>query len=227
MFGRRGLRRLQEGLLPPGSTREAYPRRLNLACGSDYRDGWTNVDLFAPRVDRRVDLFRPPWPLPDAGFDYVVAEQFLEHAPPQIGGQDGLLVVLGEIHRILRPGGLLYAGVPYAGHLGDLENVTHYRRFVTRSLDFLDPARENLGGLRHQTPARFRIARCVVLRSVRLTRHFDSSYHLPKYVGVDPNVGRKRGLKFLLERLSAERRAGAEKPQTVKTQKRVRRAVPP
>lgn len=167
----------------------------------DYREGWTNVDRYAARADKRFDLFRIPYPIPADSVDYVLAEQMLEHVPPRIGDEDGLLVVLAELHRILRPGGLLYAGVPYAGSDNDYNNVTHYRHFIRSSFDFLDPMRTRNPPLTAQSPVRFRLLRVDLQRSLKLTRWLDSAYHFPKYLGFDPNVGRKRGLHFLLEKI--------------------------
>lgn len=195
------VRRLREGLVPRGKRLGDFPRRLNLGCGLDYRPGWINVDRYAPRADKRFDLFRVPYPIPAGSIDYALAEQVLEHVPPRIGDEDGLLVVIAELHRILRPGGLLYVGLPYAGSDNDYNNVTHYRHFIRSSFDFLDPERTRNPPLTAQSPVRFRVHRTDVQRSVKLTRWFDSAYHLSKYLGFDPNVGRKRGLHFLLEKI--------------------------
>lgn len=203
MFLRRYARQLQRGLVPKGTDWDAYPTRLNIGCGTDYREGWINVDRYAPRADQRFDLFRKPWPLADASVDYVLASQVLEHVPPRIGDEDGLLEVLGEIHRVLRNGGLLHAGVPYAGSDNDYNNVTHYRHFIPTSFDFLDPERSRNPPLSAQAPVRFRIHTVHVTRSFRASRLFDSGYHMTKYLGFDLNWGRKRGLTFLLERIAA------------------------
>ncbi|MFV0525206.1 MAG: class I SAM-dependent methyltransferase [Acidimicrobiales bacterium] len=44
-------------------------------------------------------------PFPDGAFDRVVASEVLEHVPDDLG-------VMGELHRVLRPGGRLAATVP-------------------------------------------------------------------------------------------------------------------
>ncbi|HLE47617.1 MAG TPA: methyltransferase domain-containing protein [Candidatus Thermoplasmatota archaeon] len=204
MFLRGYARKLQRGLVPKGTKWEEFPRRVNLGCGTDYREGWTNVDRYAARADERFDLFRMPWPMKDASVDYVLASQFLEHVPPRIGDEDGLIELLGEVHRVLRPGGLLHVAVPYAGSDNDYNNITHYRHFIPTSLDFLDPERTRNPPLSAQAPVRFRIHKVHVTRSFRATRLFDSGYHMPKYLGIDLNVGRKRGLTFLLEKVAAD-----------------------
>src|SRR5688572_3674928 len=107
MVSQRFLRQLGEGWVPDGESLLAYPTRLNLGSGHDYRPGWINADKYAPRADSRFDIFSPPYPFKDGEIDYVHAEQILEHVPHRFGDRDGLIAVLEELHRILRPGGLL------------------------------------------------------------------------------------------------------------------------
>jgi SAM-dependent methyltransferase len=49
-------------------------------------------------------------PLPDASFDCVTCIEVLEHIPPDLRAR-----ALGEIRRVLRPGGRLVLRVPHAG----------------------------------------------------------------------------------------------------------------
>lgn len=83
----------------------AMPARINLGCGSKRRAGYWNVDLVGD-VDERRDLAAFPWPWPDAAFEEVFSEHFLEHVA------DYERTVL-EMHRILRPGGTLHFIVPH------------------------------------------------------------------------------------------------------------------
>jgi SAM-dependent methyltransferase len=53
----------------------------------------------------RLDVEREPLPVADGAFDLVIANQVLEHAKE-------IFWTLGEVSRVLRPGGLLLAGVP-------------------------------------------------------------------------------------------------------------------
>ena len=48
-------------------------------------------------------------PLPDASFDFILCHRVLEHILDDIGA-------MRELHRILRPGGILNASVPQAAH---------------------------------------------------------------------------------------------------------------
>lgn len=160
-----------------------------------------NVDRYAERADQRWDVLDLPWPLLDKSVDWLYANQILEHVPPRIGPEDGLILVLREVHRVLKPGARCFIGVPHAGSLEDYENITHYRHFVRSSLDFLDPRYQGVKTLTVHSGLRFRLLVRKVLRSLRFTKWFDTSFHAPKYLGFDPNVGKRRALVFVLERL--------------------------
>jgi predicted SAM-dependent methyltransferase len=67
-------------------------------------DGWLNSDLISG--DLYLDLERP-LPLPDASFAYVFGEHVIEHLPDRAGER-----LLAEIHRVLRPGGVLRLTTP-------------------------------------------------------------------------------------------------------------------
>lgn len=54
----------------------------------------------------RHDVTSTPWPLDDGVFDLVVSFNTLEHLPCSPKG------VLGEVHRVLRPGGVFVLGLP-------------------------------------------------------------------------------------------------------------------
>ncbi len=173
---------------------------VNLGSGLDYREGWLNVDRYAPRADARWDLWELPWDLQTGSVDWLYANQVMEHVPPRIGSEDGLVLVLREIHRVLKDGGRCFVGVPYAGSVADHENITHYRHFVKSSFDFLDLKQDAGSSLAHHVGVRFRVVGRRVRRTIRLGRLFDSGYHLPRYLRFKPNIGRRTGIDFVLER---------------------------
>lgn len=83
------------------------PRRLNLGCGDDYRDGWHNVDIAAAvNPDQELDAGQP-WDLPSNHFDAIHAQHVLEHLPPE-----GVLTAMREAARVLRANGTLRVDVP-------------------------------------------------------------------------------------------------------------------
>jgi|GEM_PF-146886 len=103
----RGLRKpyLDEQLKKLPAPALAAPLRLHLGCAGHRLPGWVNID--ASGGDLAMDL---RWPLPfgAASAEYAFASHVLEH----LYRFGELPALLREIHRVLRPGGVLRAVVP-------------------------------------------------------------------------------------------------------------------
>jgi SAM-dependent methyltransferase len=104
---------LLDELFPPGSL-----RRLDWGCGEHPEPGWLAADLKdSPGIHLSGDI-RDGLAIPDEALDYVVSI----HALPMISYPD-LVPVLGELRRVLRPGGVLRLCLP------DLDkNIAAYQR---------------------------------------------------------------------------------------------------
>jgi len=176
---------------------------LNLGCGNDYRPGWVNMDLYAA-ADVTHDFTAAPWPFADASFDGVYAHHVLEHVPHTVNGRDGLSIVLAEIERVLRPGGVCSVGVPFPGSVCDLANQTHYRRFCLDSFHFLAPGSGSTLRLVYDVPS-LRLAHRAVVRGIRWGP-FDSAWHGERYFGRALNIGYKVGLLFVLRKVEVKPR---------------------
>jgi len=84
-----------------------FPRRLNLGCGSDYRDGYLNIDLNAwYRCDLVADIRKLDF-LPSQYYEELVAQDVLEHLP-----RTDTLRTLANWNRVVRTGGTLMVRVP-------------------------------------------------------------------------------------------------------------------
>lgn len=83
----------------------------------------------------RHDLCRLPWPIAGRGFDQVLAIDVLEHLP-WVGVEDQELLprVMREIHRVLKPGGILYVEVPHIASPIAVGTPGHQRFFNERTL---------------------------------------------------------------------------------------------
>lgn len=79
--------------------------KLNLGCGDKKIGGYVNVDVCGD-PDVRADLSVFPWPFESGTADEVFSEHFLEH----VKDFESTIV---EIHRILKPGGMLHFKVPH------------------------------------------------------------------------------------------------------------------
>jgi len=82
-------------------------KKLNLGSGEQKKDGYVNLDwqdLTNPDV--KHDLNKFPYPFSDNELDLIEAFHVLEHL-------DKPFDVMGELHRILKPGGKLVIRVPH------------------------------------------------------------------------------------------------------------------
>jgi ubiquinone/menaquinone biosynthesis C-methylase UbiE len=106
------------------------PVRLNLGCGGVYLEGYINVDhpMSAERHDLDMDLNLPRWDFPDNHADEILIHDALEHLEkPDLK--------MFEMHRVLKPGGVLWGGVPYAKSDGAFQAMEHKWFFTEKSFD--------------------------------------------------------------------------------------------
>jgi len=52
--------------------------KVHLGCGTDYKDGWINIDVHGAKLDLAWDL-RKRLPFPEGSVDRIYSEHFLEH----------------------------------------------------------------------------------------------------------------------------------------------------
>lgn len=144
-YAKFSARRLEDSLVSlvgasAGASRTRYPLRLNVGSGKDWRDDALNLDISKRwRPDVVLDLAQP-WVLPlavDAErfpnltlhenmFDEIVANDVLEHVAD-------LATAMTNCLRLLKPGGVLRAKVPYDLSYGAWQDPTHVRAFNERS----------------------------------------------------------------------------------------------
>jgi SAM-dependent methyltransferase len=111
-------------------------RRLNWGCGDHPEPGWINSDVKdLPGIQISCDI-RGGLPLESSSIDYIVSIHALPEVPyPDLGA------VLGELHRVLKPGGVLRLGLP------DLERGI--RAFIANDRDYFlipDEDAKTIGG---------------------------------------------------------------------------------
>ncbi len=102
---------------------------LDIGCGRKKLPGAIGLDrMQLPGIDVVADL-NEKLPINDEEFDAVYADQVLEHIENLIG-------LMYEIHRILKPGGILLAHVPYFRSSWAHIDPTHVRSFTINSMNY-------------------------------------------------------------------------------------------
>ena len=104
-------------------------RQLDVGAGGQREDGWETLDktdLYHP--DHVHDITVLPWPFENGAFDRVKCVHVLEHVDRAL-----LVPVMNELHRILKPGGLLFVETPVAPHWKAFADPTHVSYFVPQT----------------------------------------------------------------------------------------------
>ena len=123
------------------SNRLVGKRVLDIGCGRKKLPGAVGLDQAAlPGVDVVSDL-NDRLPFDNESFDAVHSDQVLEHVTNMIG-------LIGEIHRVLVPGGFMVAHVPYFRSSWAVIDPTHVRQFTLGSLDYFVEGTDAFNGYR-------------------------------------------------------------------------------
>jgi hypothetical protein len=87
-------------------------------------------------ADLKASPLKVPWPLKDGECHTAVVTHCLEFVEPT-----HIFRWFDELHRVMRPGGIVYLSGPYGGELGDgwLSDPSHRTRITERSFIWLDP----------------------------------------------------------------------------------------
>ncbi|MBX2997200.1 MAG: class I SAM-dependent methyltransferase [Caldilineaceae bacterium] len=123
---RKALKTVLEAIPPDGNG-------LNIGAGrTDLHPRMKNLDIVnAPNIDYVAPV--EAMPLDDASIDVIVSQETLEHVSDPF-------TAMREIHRVLRPGGLLYLQLPFT--IGYHPGPTDYWRFtregIVRLLETVD-----------------------------------------------------------------------------------------
>lgn len=103
---------------------------LNIGCGKTRIPGSIGIDRASIEgftdIVHNLDLV--PYPFQDASVDEIHLYHVLEHL-------ENPVKIMEEIHRILKPGGMLYMRVPHFSSMGAFSDITHKRPFGYTSFD--------------------------------------------------------------------------------------------
>ncbi|WP_267594406.1 class I SAM-dependent methyltransferase [Carbonactinospora thermoautotrophica] len=107
------------------------PIILDLGCGDtkQYPDN-VGVDRRPGKAVNVLADLRRGLPFQDESVDQVFAVHVLEHLPDYIA-------LLDEVHRVLRPGGVLHVMAPDWTHVNSVADPTHLRLFDVQTFKYL------------------------------------------------------------------------------------------
>lgn len=119
-------------------------RVLDLGCGTDKLPGAVGMDVNpASHADVIHDLDVRPWPFEDDSFDFIRAQDVLEHVGDFFG-------VMAEIHRVARPNAVVEVRMPFMSSRNYATDPTHRRPGTSETFDYFDPSKP-LGRYRYTT----------------------------------------------------------------------------
>lgn len=114
--------RSDDNSLSPSTAGEAA--KLDFGCGQTKRPGYIGMDLFpGPDIDVVHDFNVFPYPFADNTFDEIACDNSLEHVDDFIG-------TVVELHRILKPGGILRVWCPHYSGPSAYRDPTHKTFFA-------------------------------------------------------------------------------------------------
>jgi predicted SAM-dependent methyltransferase len=91
--------------------------KLNIGCGPAIKPGWLNVDI-DPRLEGAIYMdATQPMMLRDASVDFAYCEHMIEHVT-----LDDAIAMLRELHRVLKPSGMLRIATPEMDKIVGLKN---------------------------------------------------------------------------------------------------------
>ncbi len=116
---------------------EKKPERvLDVGCGAYKISGAIGIDRTPwPGVDVAYDLDCYPWPFADGVFERAICRHSLAHL-------GNVVKAIEELHRILRPNGVLEIVCPHFSSDNAFTDITSRWFFGYRSMDFFCPNRK-------------------------------------------------------------------------------------
>ncbi|MCC6599599.1 MAG: class I SAM-dependent methyltransferase [Crocinitomicaceae bacterium] len=119
-------------------------KKIELGCGPNKKDGYFGVDsLPLEGVDFVADLESGLKFLPDNSIDEIVSSHFLEHI-------QNIDLLLREIHRVLKPGGIKIVFVPHFSNPYYYSDLTHRQFFGLYTFDYFSKGSK---GYKRKVPA--------------------------------------------------------------------------
>jgi predicted SAM-dependent methyltransferase len=110
--------------------------KLNMGCGHRKLNDHWNVDIESKvNPDQVLDLEVTPWPFEDNFFDYITADNILEHL-----GHDPKIFtnIIKEMYRVSKDQAVWYVDVPHPRSDAFINDYTHVRPLTAHTFKMFD-----------------------------------------------------------------------------------------
>lgn len=116
------------------------PYQMDICFGCDIRNP-NEIEALNKFEYKQVNLVLQPIPFPDSYFDSISAFDFIEHVPRQLVDGSGNLInpfvnLMSEIHRVLKPGGVLLAITPAYPRGEAFQDPTHVNIITVKTHEY-------------------------------------------------------------------------------------------
>jgi len=101
-------------------------KKLNFGCGEHILEGYDNCDIQKYPGVISFDFDKFPYPIKDNTYDYVLAEEVLEHLY-------NVEECLEELHRICKPNATIEILTPHYSNKGAFNSLQHKHYFSERA----------------------------------------------------------------------------------------------
>jgi predicted SAM-dependent methyltransferase len=109
---------------------------LNLGCGNRRIGNCINVDLRKTDItDMNFNANEMPYPFENERFEIIFALDIIEHL-------DDVMKVMEELHRILKPGGVIHIRTTAWDTEQSYRDPTHKHWFTLQTFDVFDPTKQ-------------------------------------------------------------------------------------
>jgi predicted SAM-dependent methyltransferase len=134
--------------------------KLNIGCGTDYKEGFINLDYNKEvKADVYTDILTG-LPFPDNTFDFVYASHIIEHIP-----RGRLYHFLEELSRICKPKAIIEIYAPHCSSPLALGCPYHYTYWSVSSFKTFET--ETTSAKERYSLARFKVLKCELHLTLR------------------------------------------------------------
>ena len=104
--------------------------KLNLGCCQNIKEGYVNLDIVKREgVDVIHDLNKIPYPFETSSVDLIYCSHIIEHLDIDT------VTFMKEVHRIIKPRGIVIIRVPHFSNRRALEGIGHKRVYASDSFN--------------------------------------------------------------------------------------------